>query len=363
MIKNSAYLSILPGIITGICLLLSGCHFGENKEQVSLNIGGMLQPVPAYSVMSSEDYWIWGGSMVRTDDGICHLFYSRWSKEYEFKDWISKSEIAYATATEPGGPYTFKKVIHSGRGEDHWDSNIAHNPHIKRFGDRYYLYYVSQNSRELGLGERENQIFSQRIGIAVADSPSGSWTMYDQPLVDLQEGKAAHGYVTNPSVCQRPDGSYLMIMKSRPENWRDSKKFIAVQCLATSSSPDGPFTILEEPVLAEFTVEDPYLWIDNGQYYVIADDQYGNYVESRGLILFESPDGIHWELSENPLVSNVEIRWEDQSVTKLRHLERPQLWYNKKGKPAVLFLAAQQEVQDESGNMQLNSFNVHIPLK
>jgi len=301
--------------------------------------------------------------MVRTGDGICHLFYSRWSKEFEFKDWIFRSEIAYATANQPDGPYTFQKVALSGRGENFWDKNMAHNTHIKKFGDHYYLYFVSHNAGDLGLGERMNHIISQRIGVAVADAPAGPWKVCDQPLVDLQEGKAAHGYVTNPSVCRRPDGTYLMMMKSRPQNWQDSKKFNAIHCIATAPAPDGPFTIAERPVLTESTAEDPFIWYQHDRYYAIVDDQYGNYLGVKGLAQFESMDGFTWGPSDDILVSKVEIRWDDQSLTPLKHLERPQLWFNEEGQPAMLFLAAQQRLNDETGNMELHSFNVHIPLR
>lgn len=351
-------------ILLAWLLLLTGCPTQKDRyNEASLDFGKLLHPVPGHSVLEHHDYWVWGASMVRTANGKCHLFYSRWSKEFEFKEWIYKSEVAYATADQPDGPYTFQKVVLHGRGDAFWDENTAHNPHIKKFGDRYYLYFVSQNAKELGLGERKNHIFSQRIGVAVASTPEGPWEICDQPLVDLQEGKPAHGYVTNPSVCQRPDGSFLMMMKSRPENWQDTEEFRSVHCLATAPNPDGPYTIAEEPVLTESTAEDPFIWYGDDRYYAIVDDQYGNYLDVRGLALFESSDGFTWGPATNPMVSKVEIQWDDHTITPLRHLERPQLWFNETGQPSLLFLAAQKQTKDENGIEKLHSFNVHISLK
>ncbi|MFV0267358.1 MAG: glycoside hydrolase family protein [Draconibacterium sp.] len=346
------------GVRLLIFIVLMACS-NTKESQPRLDIGKMIQPTPRYSVLEHDDYWVWGGSMVRTEDGICHMFYSRWPKSGPFSNWIFDSEIAYATTNNPGGPYTFQKVVLNGRGTDHWDKDMAHNPHIKKFGNKYYLYFVSHNVKDLGLGHRSNHTFSQCIGVAVADSPVGPWKICEQPVVEVQEGKAAHGYVTNPSVCQRPDGTFQMILKSRPENWREIEGFTSIHCIATAPTPEGPFTIAEKPILTEATAEDPFMWFSDGKYYAIVDDQYGDYIGTKGLALFESKDGINWNASDNPMVSKVQILWEDQTITQLKHLERPQLWFDENGVPAILFCAAQ--VLDENG--ELNSFNVHIPLK
>lgn len=355
--------SVKSVLIIGLIVfsLLAGCQSGDNKKNVQPDFSQMIQPVPEYSILEHEDYWVWGASMVRTEDGVCHLFYSRWSKEYEFKDWIFRSEIAYATATQPGGPYQYQKTILKGRGENYWDECMAHNPHIKKFGDRYYLYFISYKKQDLGMDERMNCIFSQRIGVAESTSPEGPWKICDTPLVDLQEGKAAHGYVTNPSVCQKPDGSFLMLFKSRDANWKESAEFRAIHCVAESPSPTGPFVIHEKPILTESTAEDPFLWYQNDRYYAIVDDQYGNYLGEKGLALFESPDGVNWGPSAHILVSKVQIKWENGTTTPLNHLERPQLWFNEKGEPSILFCAAQ--MKDETAKHAMRSFNVHIPLK
>ncbi|WP_443938507.1 glycoside hydrolase family protein [Pedobacter sp. MW01-1-1] len=341
-----------------LAMLLGSCATKKHqKPQADLDLSALIQPVPLYSVLKHDDYWVWGSSMVRTNDGLCHLFYSRWPKSGPFSDWLLHSEIAYAVSKNPEGPYTFKKVVLSDKAGGAWIKGMAHNPHVHKFGDNYYLYFISTDLKNTDITKRINITASQRIGVAVADSPDGEWKVVEKPIVDLQAGKPANGYVTNPSICQRPDGSYLMIFKSRPANWKASDKFTAIQCLATAPTPTGPFTILDKTVLSDATAEDPFMWFQNNKYYAIADDQYGDYLPNgHGLVLFESNDANTWKVAAHALVSYPKIQWANHSTTELKHLERPQLYFDAQGNPSILFCAA----MDADGKQ---SYNVHIPLQ
>ncbi len=73
----------------------------------------------------------------------------------------------------------------------------------------------------------------------------------------------------------------------------------------------------------------------------------------RSLVLFYSLDGLDWKLAKYPLVSTLNIEWEDGTIQKLEALDRPQL-YTENGKPVAL-LAAVNETLD-------HSYNVQIPL-
>lgn len=343
-------------------LFLVNCT--EKKQQsdlVSLNLAKMIQPVPENSVLKNPDYNIWGASMVQTNDGICHLFYTRWPFETGFKGWLKNSDIVYATSKSPTGPYKFQKVILTGFGKGHWNEEAAHNPHIKKFGDKYYLYFISHRKEDLGLSDWMNHIFTQRIGVAVADNPAGPWRVLPKPLIDYQEGKPAHGYMVNPSVCQKLDGTFLMMFKSRKPGAEKSGKFDPIHCLATAPTPTGPFTIADETLLTEATAEDPFLWYQNRKYYSVVKDMYAHYTGFKSLALFESENGLDWNPSAHTLISKTEIVWENGDTTKLQNLERPQIWFDKDGKPAVLFCAAREFRKD--GEPAKPTFNVHIPLK
>ena len=56
----------------------------EQKKTIGTDISfhELLLPVPRSAQFMDDDYHIWGGSMIRTYDGVCHLFYSRWPMTY-----------------------------------------------------------------------------------------------------------------------------------------------------------------------------------------------------------------------------------------------------------------------------------------
>lgn len=355
--------------ITVIALSLFIISCGDDKgkgkntdlkaNDIEMDIASLIQAVPKHSILKDSNYYIWGASMAKGDDQKYHLYYSRWPKNVGFSGWLDHSEIAYALADSPEGPYKHEKVILSGFGKGHWNEQSAHNPHIKKFGGKYYLYFISHVNDDFGKqSDKENHRWGQRIGLAISENPAGPWTVFRSPLIEYQEGKGAEGYMVNPSVCQKPDGTYLMIFKTRSNKPELKNKMI--QCMATSLNPDGPYIISENPILTDKEAEDPFLWFQDGIYYTIMDDQRGLYTGHHGLALFTSQDGEKWQIAKNPNVMKPEIKWEDGSISELIYLERPQLWINENGRPAMLFCAA--KLKDSKDNINL-PFNVHIPLK
>ena len=360
--KNSEvlkHLKVKKCILIMTIFSLSCGQKNSTENKAEFDLGAMVQAVPAHSVLKDPNYFVWGASMVKGDDGLYHLFYSRWPKAEGFQGWLDYSEIAYATAISPDGPYEHKKVLLKGFGKGHWNEQSAHNPHIKKFNGQYYLYFISHTNEDFGRNsEIENHRWGQRIGVAVAKNPAGPWKVSEKPLIDYQEGKGAEGYMVNPSVCQKPDGSYLMIFKTRSSQPELEKRMI--QCMATAKNPEGPFTIAKAPILTDKEVEDPFLWFQDGRYYAILDDQQALYTGHHGLVLFTSNDGEKWDTAKNASIMRPEIVWEDGSKEELRHLERPQVWLNDKGEPAMLFCAAMLKENSDTVNL---TFNVHIPLK
>jgi len=115
------------------------------KKPDNLFFKDRLQSVSEKNVLKTEGYYNWGSSIIKGDDGKYHLFYSRWKKEYKFTGWLTHSEIAHAISDKPAGPWEFKETVLSGRGDKHWDAITAHNPKIKHFEGKYYLYYCATN--------------------------------------------------------------------------------------------------------------------------------------------------------------------------------------------------------------------------
>lgn len=330
----------------------------------TVNFAEMIQPLPATAIFSDPGHFTWGGSMVRTDDGKCHLLYARWPKDKGFAAWVTHSEIAHAVADDPLGPYRFVNVALPARGAEFWDGLCTHNPTVHRFAGKYYLYYMGNTgdgiaSAKLNMIHRNNQ----RIGVAVADDPAGPWKRFDQPVIDIGPGDAPDALMTsNPSITRRPDGGYLMVYKAVGKKKPLPFGGPVVHLVATADSPIGPFTKHPDPVFivpgVNFPAEDPYIWTQDGIYWAIVKDMGGHFTGAgRSTALFYSRDGIHWGPTDHPLVAATSIQLADGTTRELEALERPQLWLDKDGRPAVLFFAAREKDHDTL------SYNVHVPLK
>ena len=106
------------------------------------DFAAMTQPVPATAKFSDPEYYIWCGTMVRGDDGKCHLFYSRWPRKLGFNAWVTHSEVAHAVGDTPLGTFTHRDVALPARGQEFWDGHCTHNPTVLRFGKKFYLYFM-----------------------------------------------------------------------------------------------------------------------------------------------------------------------------------------------------------------------------
>jgi len=338
------------------------CSLEQKTEPGKLDLANMFQPVPKTAKFINKDWFIWGASMVKSEfDGKYHMFYSRWPKELGMSAWVTHSEIAHAVSDSPFGPFEFKDVALPFRGREYWDGAVTHNPTVHFFNGKYYLYYMGTT----GNPEVENQYWEhrnkQQIGVAIAENPDGPWKRFNTPLIEVSADSTAADalLVSNPSVTKMADGSFLMVYKASARKLPMPMSGPVVHLTAIAEDPAGPFVKQMKPVFtakdAVFPAEDPFVWFAGNCYYAIVKDMNGTFTDAgRSLVLFYSPDGMNWSLAENPLVSRLEINWENDTIQKVLALERPQLFIEN-GKPAVL-LCAVNEISD-------HSFNVQIPLK
>lgn len=350
----------LPLITIMLCMsFTAACSAGD-----AIRLDSLLRPVPASAKFIDKNFYIWGASMVRDKQGTCHLLYSRWPRNLGHNAWVTHSEIAHATAAHPLGPYKHKGVVLPPRGAGHWDGLCTHNPTVHRFDGKYYLYYMGNTGdgkaqKKLNWTHRNNQ----RIGVAVADHPAGPWKRFDAPLIDVSaDPKAPDALMaSNPAICRRPDGRFLLIYKAVGKARKLPFGGPVVHLAALSRSPTGPFVKRMKPLFTApgvaFPAEDPYIWTQGNRLWAIVNDQKGVFTGTGkdSLALFTSADGLDWRPAEHPLVTPTQVTWQGGGVAHLHRLERPQLWFDK-GVPAVLFCAA-EETRDK-----LHSFNVHIPL-
>ncbi|GAA4293915.1 glycoside hydrolase family protein [Aestuariibaculum suncheonense] len=323
-----------------------------------LSLKDSFKPITADNIFKTEGYYNWGTSILKTDDGKYHMFYSRWKKEYGFYGWLTHSEIAHATSKSPAGPWTYKETVLQGARENRWDAITAHNPKIKYFDGKYYLYYVGTNlgdknfteeelieTAHTGYGHANWKILrpNQRVGVAVANSINGPWKRFDTPLIEPS------GPITtitvNPAITKAKDGNYYLIVKGDKPN---EKRFIRNQAMAISKSPIGPFVIQEKPVIDYIDTEDMSMWYDE-----IRDRFYGVFHAHGFIGMVTSADGLHWEKAQNYELMPKEVKQEDGTKLIPDRLERPFI-YHENGIPKVLGLAAKQG--DES-------FSIFIPIE
>jgi len=325
-----------------------------------MDFHSLIKPVPRSAVLEMDDWFVWGGSMVRTDDGLCHLLFARWPKSEGFGAWVTHSEIARATAENPLGPYTYQDTPFPGAGGDVWDADVTHNPNAIRVGDKFYLYYMGTRGGLPGQDGWWDYRNRQRIGVAVAEHPAGPWTRFDKPVLDVTPGAWDCLMTSNPSCALAPDGKFVMTYKGvgagEPPRGGD------VLCgVAFADDPLGPFVKHREPIIVNpengWAVEDSYTWFQGDRFYCLVKDFQGyfTHAEKGCLALFESFDARRWRPSDPPLAAHRRIVWEDGETQPVDNLERPQL-YLEDGAPRVLFCACRPDRREQ------RTFNVHIPL-
>lgn len=317
-------------------------HYTDN-----LNFPVALVPTDESLFHKEADYFTWCNSVVRDDDGLYHLFYSRWPKACSFYGWLTHSEIAHATSTSPYGPYTYVETVMQGRGTGHWDAITAHNVKVVKFGDKYYMYYTSTNSGDEALDEaalieiaktgysHKNWSLlrnNQRAGVAVASSLSGPWTRYEHPLIE-PEGPIRNVAV-NPSVCAMPDGKYCLIIKG--DNVNNTSQLI--QAVGLGDTPTGPFKLQNKPAFDNIPTEDVEVWYDENRkrYYGIFHAHGGNFI---GMIT--SIDGINWSKAVHYKVCMKNAPTSDGNIMNFERMERPSV-YIEDGSPQMLSFGVKQ---------------------
>ena len=306
-----------------------------------LNLSAMMQPADPALFVHDSTYYNWCNSIIKDDDGTYHLFYSRWPKSIGFYSWLTHSEIAHATAPRPEGPYKMGKTVLKAR-KGKWDAVTAHNVKVKKFDDKYYMYYTSTNTGKEKLSENDlveaaktgysHKYWpllrsNQRTGGAKAPSLDGPWERMDKPMI---EPHGPIGTVTvNPAICRGEDSKYYLIIKG--DDIKADKPRL-IQAIGTSDNPTGPFRLADKPAFADIPTEDVSMWYDQSRkrYYAIFHAHGGDFI---GLITSE--DGINWQKAKHYEVCKKEVPLKDGTVMKVDRMERPFV-YVESGVPMLL---------------------------
>ena len=317
-----------------------------------------FQDLSSDNIFKTEGYYNWGASIIKGNDGKYHLFYARWEKKYSFYGWLTHSEVAHATSKKPTGPWKYKETALKSRGGNHWDAITAHNPKIKYFDGKYYLYYIATNMGDKMISEEELVETSkvgyshpnwkilrpnQRTGVAVSNSINGPWKRLDQPLIE--PSGPIKTLTVNPAIDKDKNGKYHLIVKGDKPN---DTGFVRNQAIAISDHPTGPFKIQEKPVIDYMDTEDMSIWYDKKR-----ERFYGVFHAHTFIGLVTSKDGINWKKANEYVLKSKSLQLQDGSEIKPDRMERPFI-YTENGEPKVLSLAVKKG--DES-------YTIFIPIE
>ncbi len=367
-----------PLLLAMLLALPAGALAADRGDSASGDLDfGRLIPgtLPKSAIFRQVGWHLWDPCVVKGDDGLYYLFYSRWPAAVGFDGWCTHAEIAWATAPAAAGPYTFRGVALPSRGGKFWDGHSVFNTCVIKAGGRFYLYYAgNRGTPEWKPGRRilpdspEWWVHrnSQRIGVAVADDPAGPWERSEKPLIDVGPD-FGQTIINVPNMVVKPDGGYRLYYKTLgagPGRFGSGVFHFG----ADAPSPLGPFVRHPEPMVNknkllpdvkkpfDFHIDDHFEWFQDGRYHAIVKDHDAPFLTAHGrsLLLFDSPDGRSWRPSAHPLVKDFTIRWEDGSLQKFTRLEMPKLLFED-NRPVLLSLAALENSGGES-------FLVLIPL-
>jgi len=334
----------------------------HNKDYTdNLNLSSMILPVDTSLFVKDKLWYNWCNSVVKGEDGKYHLFYARFPKSVGFNSWLVFSEIAHSVGDTPVGPYVYKETVMPPR-PGHWDAINAHNVKVEKFGEKYYMYYISTNNK--GIGELNDSTLravgrtgfghslwmpirnNQRSGVAVSNSVNGPWKRLEKPIVE-PHGPICHVTV-NPSVVKGPDKQFYMIVKG--DDIKETRYARLIQAVGVSKSPTGPFKLLNKPAFDDIETEDASVWYDKkrSRFYAIFHAQGKDYI---GLITSE--DGKEWKKAKNFVVCKKQLILPDGSIYKINRMERPSV-YQENGELKMLSFAVMK------GN---DAFIVFLSLK
>jgi hypothetical protein len=356
-----------------LCALLIGAMWSAVSLGAELDLGSRVEPLPAVNRFGEKGFFVWCGAPVKGPDGRYHLFYSRWPVKVGFAPgWAIHSEIAYAVADAPAGPYRPVNValprrgINPATGKKYWDADVTHNANALFHNGKFYIFYMGNHGDGKSYPMHRN---NQRVGMAWATDPAGPWMRLDHPIIDVAADKSAFDSlcVTNPAACVGPGGRVVVVYKAVQHIEGKVMGGNVRFGVAVADRIEGPYMkkpgkVFEGDKAGKhwMVAEDPFIWFSEKygwRYYAVCRDVVGTFSgSSGGLCLFESADGLNWEAARHPKVLDKWFKLEDGSVSDTP-IERPFVLIED-GEPTYLFGAA-------DGYMKRGrvSTNVQIPMR
>lgn len=238
----------------------------ESKSLVSDGIWGDTCVLPRDTMNGLEDtkmkHWCyWDGSIVKDDEGIYHMYSSRWSQSLSHSEgWHIGTKAVHSVSNRLEGPYKDLGLVYP----DFYDG-LGHNVVGLRTKEGKYAVVVSE---------------SLPGNVFISDSPYGpfellgeikidnngfypGFTRYDE--LDIGAVKAgALGKMSNVMIFVRPDGKYMLLAR---------------HCVPMISDDGilGPYKVLGDrawenmPDTPQYYMEDPTIWYSDSLYHIVVN--------------------------------------------------------------------------------------------
>jgi len=281
-----------------LCMLIAVMSVGSVAQ--TNEFADRLLPAPVGGGFRMDNYWVWCGSVIKGDDGMYHMFASRWPKPPGFGPyWLTNSEIVHAISETPAGPYKFNDVALPPRGAEYWDGQMTHNPAIRKYRGTYLLYYTGTTykgprpSAANRISETDPLTVEahegERIGLATSKSPYGPWKRLAKPILDVRPNSWEQYLVSNAAPVVMKDGRVLLYYKGV------TRLTVHAIGLAIADRFDGEYKrVSEQPLNMGIGAEDPFIWIENGKYKALMLDNQRKYSPDKEIFFATSVDGIKW---------------------------------------------------------------------
>lgn len=308
-----------------------------------------LLPANEKQIFAMQDWYVWGASVCRQENEY-FMFASAWKKEFGFFGWITHSTIVMGKADKPEGPFRYVREMEELK-QQSWSREVLHNPTVKKIGDTYYLYYAGTNGdssvwNQNQIKQEEIYRYNQKIGVAHTKNLQEPFCpSANNPILEPSLESWDDTYVTNPSV-EEYEGEVLLVYKALIK--KELPEIVMKLGAAKSSSPEGPFTkITDHPIIDE-NIEDPFLWKENGRFYLLVKDMTGKLAgKADEAVLYESENGVEWNASSQYAYGK-EIAWTTGTVC-YTNVERTQIFIEDEKKVCMY---------NAVGELPENSFNV-----
>jgi len=137
---RSVHIGTVP-IVAASALLLTACASAAPANPFN----GNWAPSPMEPAFRLDDYIVWGGSVMKAEDGRYYMFAARWPKGTAMASWVTNGDVVLAVSDKAAGPYEFVKVVLPLRGKRFWDGMATFNPTIRRHGGKYVLFYLQRS--------------------------------------------------------------------------------------------------------------------------------------------------------------------------------------------------------------------------